>query len=117
MKYLMVDAGYTFDDSTKVLKKQNSERQGVNSIYVVKEDCTVVFRDHAEQATAGDIVVTFYEKDFPKQMAVVKSEDWRKNIEAYNEKQQKWLEAQAQKNSVINEWSETCCNDCCKCAA
>lgn len=115
MKYLMVDAGYTFDDSTKVLKKQNSERQGINSIYVVKEDCTVVFRDQAEQATAGDIVVTFYEKDFPKQMAVVKSEDWRKNIEAYNEITQKRKEEWAKEKTCICDCEK--CSPTCDCAA
>ena len=52
MKYLMVDAGYTFDDSTKVIKRQYSERQSINSVYMVKEDCTVLFGDQAEPANA-----------------------------------------------------------------
>lgn len=113
MKYLLADCGYTLDTEGVVLKRQDSERQGVNSVYIAKEDCTVTYRDAVAQAEAGDIIVTFYEKDFPMQMIVVKSEDWRKNLEAYNEKQQKWLEEQARKNSVIGAWSDTCCNEAC----
>lgn len=113
MKYLIVDAGYTFDDSTKVIKRQYSERQSINSVYMVKEDCTVLFGDQAEPANAGDIVITFYESKFPKRMIVVKSEDWKNNLDTYNEIEQKEKEewAKSKNNSCVCECRD--CDACC----
>ena len=117
MKYLMVDAGYTFDDSTKVIKRQYSERQSINSVYMVKEDCTVLFGDQAEPANAGDIVITFYESNFPKRMIVVKSEDWKNNLDTYNEIEQKAKEKWAKEKACIDgceacDVCETCSPTC-----
>ena len=115
MKYLMVDAGYTFDADTKVLKRQDSERQGVNSIYMAKEDCTVTYRDQVEQANTGDIIITFYEDQFPKKMIVVKSEDWKNNLDAYNKIQQEKKEQWAKEAKDFSFLEENKCN--CECAA
>ena len=43
---------------------------------------------HKEEADVetNDVIVTFYTDEFDKRMIVVKSEEWTKNIEAYNKR-------------------------------
>ena len=93
-------------------KPFDCSRSSIDNVFFVKEDTKVVF-DRGEtkselEAKAGDIVVTFYEKQFPNKVIVVNNEQWKENLEAYEAWEQdaklKWAENN----------SDPCCENCCK---
>ena len=94
-------------------KPFDRSRASIDDIFFIKEDTKVVF-DRGEyktelEATAGDIVVTFYEEQFPNRVIVVNNEQWKENLEAYAVWEQKQKEEWAEKKS------DPCCECCCKC--
>ena len=93
-------------------KPFDRSRASIDDIFFIKEDTKVVF-DRGEykaelEAKAGDIVVTFYEEQFPNRVIVVNSEQWKENLETYEAWEQKRKEEWAEKNS------DPCCECCCK---
>ena len=57
---------------------------------------------------AGDIVITFYEKEFPNPVIVVNNEQWEENINTYETNEQKRKEEWAAKQKECCE----CCENC-----
>lgn len=51
---------------------------------------------------AGDILITFYEKDFPNKAIIVSNELWKENLDTYKQNEQKRKE----------EWAAK--GDCCE---
>ena len=93
-------------------KPFDRSRASIDDIFFIKEDTKVVF-DRGEykaelEAKAGDIVVTFYEEQFPNRVIVVNSEQWKENLETYEAWEQKRKEEWAEKKS------DPCCENCCK---
>ena len=98
-------------DENNNLKPFDCSRGSVDNVFLVKEDTKVVF-ERGEyktelEAKAGDVVVTFYEKQFPNKVIVVNNEQWKENLETYEAWEQKQKEEWAEKNS------DPCC-ECCK---
>ena len=94
-------------------KPFDRSRASIDDIFFIKEDTKVVF-DRGEykaelEAKAGDIVVTFYEEQFPNKVIVVNNEQWKENLETYEAWDQKQKEEWAKKKS------DPCCENCCKC--
>lgn len=108
MKKFLIDAGYMFDPETMSLSKIHTQREAISRIYLVNEACEVQCDDTVKTADAGDLIIVFYEKTFKDNFVIVKSEEWKKNLDVYNEIQQKQKEEWALKQS--NE----CCGDCCR---
>ncbi len=94
-------------------KPFDRSRSSIDDIFFVKEDTKIVFERgeyKAElEAKAGDIVVTFYEEQFPNRVIVVNNEQWKENLETYAAWEQKQKEEWAEKKS------DPCCENCCKC--
>lgn len=84
-------------------------RTSIDDVYYIKEDTKVVFNrgeyKTEVEAKAGNIVVVFYEKEFPNRVIVVDSEPWRENLEAYEAWEQKQKE----------EWAAKKADDCPAC--
>ena len=92
------------------------DRQAVDDVYLLKEDTKILSFDkdgnkYEKIGKAGDIVITFWEDEFPHRIIVVSNNEWRDNIETYNVKEQKRKEEWAAKHA--NE-SEPCCDQCVK---
>lgn len=87
------------------------DRVAINNIYLLKEDTDIVYCYKDEKKTlhgkAGDIVVTFYEDDFPNKAIIISSEEWKNNIETYNSLEQKRKEEWA-----ANKNCTDCCGEC-----
>ena len=99
-------------DENNNLKPFDCSRGSVDNVFLVKEDTKVVF-ERGEyktelEAKAGDVVVTFYEKQFPNKVIVVNNEQWKENLETYEAWEQKQKEEWAEKKS------DPCCECCCK---
>lgn len=111
MKKFLIDAGYMFDPETMSLSKIHTQREAISRIYLVNEPCEVQYNDTVKTADAGDLIIVFYEKAFENNFVIVKSDEWKKNLDVYNETQQKQKEEWALKQS--NECGDNCCDASC----
>ena len=111
MKTIMLPRiGYTLDPTSGDIKRIESERNGVDNIFIVPENCIVRIDDTVLDAEEGDLVITFYEARFPNKAVVIKSDMWKQNIEAYKNYIQKQKEewAKSKNNSCICEACDCC---------
>lgn len=99
-------------------KSFDRSRNSIDDVFFIKEDTKIVFERgeyKAElNAKAGDIVVTFYEEQFPNRVIVVDSAQWKENLEAYEAYEQKMREEWAKKNDENDLKPCECCDSCCK---
>lgn len=115
MKTIMLPRiGYILDPMSGDIKHIDSERNAVDNIFIVPENCIVRIDDTVLDAEAGDLVITFYESRFPNKAVVIKSDMWKQNIKAYQDYMQKQKEEWAKSNSCICECEncDTCCPSC-----
>jgi len=118
MRILAIGNGGTvkFDTETQEIDSVESAREGIRRIYRITEPCHVKFNDgkYTEEAdvNAGDIVILFWEQQFPHKMIVVNNQDWNENFDNY----EKAMEAQKEKWAMAKSCddSETC-GDCSEC--
>lgn len=85
-----------------------SQRNACNRVYIVPEDMhfKYVGVDSSEEfdVKAGDILIAFWDEDFPHKYVKVTSKEWKENLDNYNR--------------IQNEYEEKCknCGDkSCKC--
>ena len=111
-KILLLEARAMIAPSTLDAKFLPSDRQSFDYVQMVDEDCIVKLGDEEVEAEAGDIVIKFYESDFPHRFVVVKNEEWKENLLKYRELEQKRKEEWAKKHSSNDCICEAC--DCCE---
>lgn len=93
-------------------KYKNSDRNAIDNVYLITEDTHIVYNRYDGKrielnAEAGDILIKFYESTFSSPIIIVHSEEWKNNILAYNEAEQKrkeeWAAKAAKSNNVVTE--------------
>ena len=115
MKTMFIREGLnmTVDPETNEISSIPSAREAIQRIDVAPEPMHVIYQSgqHKEEADVekNDVIVTFYTDEFDKRMIVVKSEEWTKNIEAYNKRME---EARAAK--MDNDCGPCECECACK---
>lgn len=93
---------YIVDSARPILVDENdniqditSDREAINRIVLLNDDCEIVTREYDENRNAitkrligkkGQIVITFYENSFKHKVILVDNEDWVENITEYNKK-------------------------------
>lgn len=91
-------------------------RSAIDNLFYVKEDTKVVYEKGEEKvecdAKAGDLVITFYEEQFPNKIIIVDNAQWKENINSYEEYEQKRKEEWAKRNA---ENCDKCCDCECTC--
>lgn len=80
-------------------------RCAVDKVYLVKENEQVIIKNRDGSTTEttvkpGDILVTFYEDDFPHRFIVVKSKEWAENIKTYESRAQERIANAKEAKSV-----------------
>ena len=99
---------FKFNTDTEQLNALPTEREAIRSITLIKEPGVLVDGDNEINVKSGDIIVRFYERYFDKNMIVVKSKDWKNNLNAYNTK------LEEERNKMLAPKSCEDC-DCCDC--
>lgn len=113
-KVLLLEARSIVTLGTFDVQYKPTDRQGVDYVLMVDDDCTVKCGDVTKEAEAGDIVVKFYEDQYPNKFIVVKNEDWKQNILAYREYDQKLKEQwAARKINDAPQCEVADCGTCC----
>lgn len=96
-------------------------REAISRIVRIKEDCLVKSGEKEIEAKSGDILITFYDQDFPNRFVVVRSKEWVENLDTYEELMESYRIKKASNDcDVVNE-APTCCaadaSDCCDAAS
>lgn len=91
------------DTETNETFELRNSRQAINNIYRAEYDMHVVYGNGENReefdVTTGDIIVVFYETEFPHKVITVKSDKWNENLDAYEAYEQKQKEEWALKNA------------------
>ena len=79
--------GRVLVDESGTPQTMESSREAISSLYLIKEETKVVFVKDEEKkeiiANPGDIVINFYEEKFPNKVLVISNQEWKENLEAY----------------------------------
>ena len=112
--YINSNANILIDEEEHNVSRLDTQREAISRVYLIPEAMHIVFGEgetHQElDVKKDDIVIVFYNGAFDKQIVVVKSKDWARNLKIYNEEQQRIKEEWALKKA-----SECCCDGCNNC--
>lgn len=117
--YLTSGGSICIDPEENYVDRVQSEREGINRIYLAKEPMHVVYGEGEYKkeldVKKDDIIITFYSDDWKEKIVVAKSKDWANNIKKYNEEEQRRREEWAAKQAECKCPDCGCCPD--ECAA
>jgi hypothetical protein len=93
------------------------DRYDIRNTYLIEEPMHVVYQcgETREELDVkkGDILCTFYARDaFKNKLGVIKSKEWKANVEAYRKAEQKAKEEWAKKHAEDELTAIPCCGDC-----
>lgn len=97
------------------------DRYDIRATYLIEEPMHVVYQSGETReemdVKKGDILCTFYTRDaFKNNIGIIKSKEWKANIEAYRKAEQKAKEEWAKKHAEEECPTAPCCEDCDNCA-
>lgn len=106
-------ASLMLDTDNDSVKRINDKYVSFNNVFVIPEDCTILFDDGKKQteyeAKAGQIAITVYRSSLPNQLILINSDQILENIEAYEK------EMQEEKERWAKEKADLSCEDCKQC--
>lgn len=100
---------FKFDTETEQIENIPTEREAIRSITLIDEPGVLVDGDNEIPVKSGDLIIRFYERYFDKPTIVVKSKDWKNNLNAYKKK--------IEEDRKVNVCNDLQCCDCCEAAA
>ena len=107
--YIANGSNICVDVENNTAEMLDSEREGIQRIYLAKEPMHVVYTSGEYRrefdVKKDDLIITFYSGDFQEKAIVAKSKDWVKNLKELREREQKLKEEWAEKNAQ-------CCDNC-----
>lgn len=85
-------------------------REAISRIVRIKEDCLIKSGEKELEAKSGDILVTFYEREFPNRFVLVRSKEWAENLDVYEKQMESYrTKSAAEKISDMLDKAPTCC--------
>lgn len=113
--YINSNANILIDEEEHNVSRLDTQREAISRVYLIPEAMHIVFGEgetHQElDVKKDDIVIVFYNGAFDKQIVVVKSKDWARNLKIYNEEQQRIKEEWALKKASECVCDGTKCED------
>lgn len=96
------------------------DRYDIRNTYLIEEPMHVVYQSGETReemdVKKGDILCTFYTRDaFKNRLGIIKSKEWKANVEAYRKAEQKAKEEWAKKHAEEGCPTAPCCEDCDMC--
>lgn len=108
--YLTETGRIAIDPETNEAFCLECDREAIRNIYLMDGPAHVVYGSGEKKkefdVNENDIVIEFYERDFPNHIVVANSSEWVNNIKAYRAKQQKIKEEWAKSNKLIDSVSD-----------
>ena len=108
------------DTDTCNVKAIPTQCRGIDEIYIIPEDSTIVWEDSFSNeaptnidAKKDDILITFYNRRLGKSFVVIHSDEWLKMLNNYNEsiqeeKEKYAEEARIKERCLSSDTSEDC---------
>ena len=117
--YIREGSAVMFDPETNKMSGVRKQYTDIRSLYYIQEEADL-FAEQGEtkfeaHVVPGDIVINFYRGDKPNTFLIIKNDEWKANIEADIEREQKEKEAWAAKNKVLDEFTPQCEKACDAC--
>ncbi len=109
MKKLLCNYSRLFqvDTDNDIVKPIYRDASRIDSMYMIDEDQTLCIQDGdkvvKKDVHPGDIVVIFYDDNFPNKTIIVHSDEWVENIKADRAAEQKRKEKWAAENKSAVE--------------
>lgn len=102
----------TIDFENKTCDYNNREIREIDDVIYATEDSHVKYITNNDEVfetdvKKGDIIITFYNSDFPHKCIVINSPEWAENIDAYKKAEQARKEKWAKDKGGVPE-SEPC---------
>ena len=99
-------------DKEEAIKVPGTSR-GIDCVYVIPEDTSVIWTDNDGNKTVrdvveGDIMVTFYDHEFGTDFIIVKSDEWLTALKTASDAEQKRKEEWAARRKSNCETSTDC---------
>lgn len=119
--YIVDSARPILVDENDDIQNLTSDREAINRISLLNDDCEIVSREYDENGNAitkrligkkGQIMIAFYENSFKHKVILVDNEDWVENITEYNKKLE---EIRSKSNGISGECDCTCEAKSCNC--
>lgn len=114
--YLTGGSNILVDTENETANRIESARQAIDRIYLAEEPMHVVFGEgetHAEaDVKKGDLIITFFCRDFKNRMVVVKNKQWAENITLWEKAEQEEKERWAKVKEAKCDGCEACPNIC-----
>lgn len=107
--YLVERSAFDVDFDKHEIKYLPSDREAIQSIRLLNEDCVVTDGEVEYEANKGDILIIFYTTEFKHRFVIAKSEEWAENIIKYRKTLE---EARLQSEKNCDDCKE-CDNTCC----
>ena len=106
--FIIADGGaLMFDTDTQNVTTVDSKRESIRRIWVADEDAHLKanFGEYTKEADikAGDIVIAFWDQDFPNKVVVINNDEWLENLKTYDAIMQARKEEWAKNKSNVNE--------------
>lgn len=117
-KFIINEQGNVlFDTETQEISSIDSAREAISRIWVVEEPMTVVCDTKKAKyelaAKKGDIIIKFYDYNYPFPVVIAKSKDWVKNIDSFNKEMEKSLNLKKMETDPEAPCeAESCCKAC-----
>ena len=94
-------------------KSLDSEREAIFWIRIAPEDMKLVYTDENDKKRSLDVkkdqlIIRFYDDDFPNRVVVIDSKDWLENITEYHKKMKERRNASELKFKTY----DVACGDC-----
>ncbi len=112
-------ASYDEENEEFNVTSLKSKPIGIDTIYVAPENSDLEYTDPKDgkvitkSVKKNDIIITFYRDDFDTPFVVIKSKDWLKAFDNYDEAEQKRKEKWAADRAEV--CGDTPCVSCDKC--
>ena len=107
------------DTDTCDIKALPTQCRGIDEVYVIPEDSTIVWEDQFSNdnptkidVKKDDILITFYEMRLGKSFVVIHSDEWLAMLDNYNKRIQEEKESYAAKWNKADECCESACPKC-----
>lgn len=102
--------GRVLVDESGTPQTMESSREAISSLYLIKEETKIVFVKNEKKkdiiANPGDIVINFYEEKFPNKVLVISNQEWKENLEAYEnylqDEKERWASSKGTESISTN---------------
>jgi hydroxymethylpyrimidine pyrophosphatase-like HAD family hydrolase len=111
--YINSNGALIFDKEADRVSSIENKREAISRIMLAEEPMHIVYEDKDTRdefdVEKDDLIIKFYDYDFPHKAIKITSKEWLENIRAYDERQKKSKDVESICTAYCDATS--CCNE------